>query len=99
MHLPMEKAVLALQLLVEGFSVRTTERIIGESDPAMISTSHAERQNLTMRMQIKRLACLTLCFSKKWEYLWYAIAPFCVLQLLPHSQEPTGNACDGIWTS
>ena len=26
-----------------------------------------------MRMQIKRLARLTLCFSKKWENLWAAL--------------------------
>ena len=32
-----------------------------------------ERQNLTMRMQIKRLARLTLCFSRKWENLWAAL--------------------------
>jgi hypothetical protein len=32
-----------------------------------------ERQNLTMRMQIKRLARLTLCFSKKFENLWAAL--------------------------
>jgi len=48
--------------------------IIGDPDPAMISTSHIERSNLTMRTQIKRLARLTLSFSKKWENLWYAIA-------------------------
>jgi len=40
----------------------------------MVSTSHIERQNLTTRTQIKRLARLTLRFSKKWENLWYAIA-------------------------
>ncbi len=43
--------------------------VIGDPDPAMISTSHVERQNLTMRTQIKRLARLTLSFSKKWENL------------------------------
>jgi IS1 family transposase len=55
--------------------VVSTERVpvIGNPDPARMCTSHVERQNLTMRMQIKRLARLTLCFSKKWENLWAAL--------------------------
>jgi transposase-like protein/IS1 family transposase len=55
--------------------VVSTERVpcIGHPDPDRICTSIVERQNLTMRMQIKRLARLTLCFSKKWENLWAAL--------------------------
>lgn len=46
----------------------------GMPDFERICTSHIERQNLTMRMQIRRLTRLTNAFSKKWENLRAAIA-------------------------
>lgn len=43
------------------------ETIIGRPDVTKICTSHAERNNLTMRMQMRRFTRLTNGFSKKLE--------------------------------
>jgi IS1 family transposase len=51
-----------------------TEVISGDPFPPMISTSYIERQNLTMRMSMRRFTRLTNAFSKKLENHMHAIA-------------------------
>lgn len=49
------------------------DKIIGNPDKAHVSTSYAERQNLTMRMNMRRFTRLTNGFSKKLENHMHAI--------------------------
>src|SRR5207249_920914 len=48
--------------------------IVGAPNPDLVCTSYVERANLTMRTHCKRLARLTLAFSKKLANFKAAIA-------------------------
>jgi hypothetical protein len=50
------------------------KRIIGKPVAEQVSTSYVERQNLTMRMHMRRFTRLTNAFSKKMKNHCHAIA-------------------------
>ena len=80
-------------------------RIMGYPKNDQICTSHVERQNLSIRMGMRRMTRLTNAFSKKWENLeaayalWFAYYNWCRV----HSSIKTTPCMkagieDHIWT-
>jgi IS1 family transposase len=79
--------------------------ISGNPKPYLISTSHIERQNLTIRMQLRRFTRLTNAFSKKLENLKAALAlhfawyNFCrVHQTLRVTPAMEAGIADHVWS-
>lgn len=79
--------------------------ISGEPEPERISTSHVERQNLTMRMSMRRFTRLTNAFSKKVENLTAAVSlhfmhyNFCrVHKTLGTTPAVAAGISDQVWT-
>lgn len=78
--------------------------VTGNPKPRLISTSHIERQNLTIRMQLRRFTRLTNAFSKKLSHLKAAIAlhfanyDLCrVHQSLRVTPAMASGICDEVW--
>ena len=59
-------------------TVATRKRVTGDPDESHISTSYVERQNLTMRMSMRRYTRLTNAFSKKLANLEHHVALYFV---------------------
>src|SRR6266446_3986557 len=78
--------------------------VSGNPDPKHVSTSHVERQNLTMRMSMRRFTRLTNAFSKKVENHALAVAlhymhyNFCrVHQTLRVTPAMEAGTADHVW--
>ena len=83
----------------------TVKPMWGNPDPERICTSHIERSNLTMRMQIRRLTRLTNAWSRKWENLKAALAVYFTWYNFCHyhrsirsSPAMEAGITDHIWT-
>jgi len=79
-------------------------KINGNPNSKDISTSYVERQNLTMRMNMRRFTRLTNAFSKKVENLSYAVAlhfmyyNFCrIHQTLRVTPAMEAGVTDHVW--
>ncbi|HMI53192.1 MAG TPA: IS1 family transposase [Candidatus Saccharimonadales bacterium] len=82
-----------------------TVAISGNPEAKHVSTSYVERQNLTMRMSMRRFTRLTNAFSKKIDNLGYAVAlhfmhyNFCrVHQTLRVTPAMEAGVSDHVWT-
>ncbi len=82
-----------------------TAVLSGNPDPEHISTSYVERQNLSLRMSIRRFTRLTNAFCKRYENhchmvaIYYAYYNFCrVHQTLRVTPAMEAGLADHVWT-
>jgi IS1 family transposase len=82
-----------------------TKIVMGDPDPAHISTSYVERQNLTMRMSMRRFTRLTNAFSKKIDNhimaiaLYFVFYNFCrIHKALRVSPAMAAGVTDRLWS-
>jgi IS1 family transposase len=90
--------------------IGTTKKVrLGDPDPAKISTSYIERQNLTVRMGMRRFTRLTNGFSKKVEnlaaavslhYMYYNFGRPHSTLANPYAQTPAmaAGVADHVWS-
>jgi IS1 family transposase len=78
--------------------------VSGDPDPVHISTSHTERQNLSMRMGMRRFTRLTNAFSKKLQNheravaLYFMYYNFCrIHQTLRVTPAMEAKIADHVW--
>lgn len=80
-------------------------RVEGRPDPKHVSTSYVERQNLTMRMSMRRFTRLTNAFTKKAEnhahalalyFVWYNFAR--IHKTLRCSPAMAAGVSDRLWS-
>jgi len=79
--------------------------VYGQPDPERICTSIVERQNLSVRMGLRRFTRLTNAFSKKWENhwavvaCWFAVYNFCrVHKSLRVTPAMEAGIADHVWS-
>lgn len=75
-----------------GFVGSKKKIISGRPVRDKISTSYVERQNLTMRMSIRRMTRLTNGFSKKWDNMNYMLALYFAYYNFCRSHKTLDNA-------
>ena len=81
------------------------QRVMGSPDIAHVSTSYVERQNLTMRMSMRRFTRLTNAFSKKLDNhihalaLYFAFYNFCrIHKTLRVTPAMAAGITDRLWS-
>jgi hypothetical protein len=79
--------------------------VLGSPDRRRICTSYVERQNLSLRMGIRRMTGLTNAFSRKRENfeaayaIWFVFYNFCLIhKTLRVTPAMEAGIADRVWT-